>query len=131
MSKYRKRRTVSMTEALYFALKIEAAEHGETMSGYVTKLLESRISRSNITEGESNAEALYLMRKRRHAASSLDVMDSCPEHTPPSEPELIAKEVVVSLSRRDNGLTYVEPETRLKTREMLEEEDFFGGVKTL
>lgn len=122
-----------MTEDLYMALKIEAGEAGETLSGFVTKLLEARISKKNLQEGKDNAHALFLMRKRKDVPTHRDIIpDRKIDHTKPPEPAVRAADDYDFVEKpRRKDLIYVAPETTLQPKDSTEkEEDFFGGVKT-
>ena len=135
MSKLRKRRSISVREDVYLAVKAKMEDQNMSASSIVTKLIEAHLEPKYLGMGKDRAQNLYEKRLRESQSQSLTshkdiVIDHPIDHTkPPAPPPILAMDKE-EIKKKREGLAFPPAEKKMVPKKDLGEDDFYGGVKS-
>jgi hypothetical protein len=131
MTKIKKRRSISVSEHIYLAIKAKSDADGVSCSRVVTDLAESFLDKQYLDAGQQNAQNIQDQRRRsanKGLAGHRDIIIDHPiDHTKPPEKPGIGED---EIKKRREDLTFVKPEDKLKQKNQKPDDDFFSGVNS-
>lgn len=132
MTKIKKRRSISVSEHIYLAIKAKSDADDVSCSRVVTDLAESFLGKQYLEAGQQSAQNIQDQRRRDFAKKLTGhrdlIIDRPIDHTkPPQNPGADEEDI----KKQREGLIFAQPEDKLKQKGIKTDDDFFSGVNSL